>query len=446
MLSFFPFPYPDELWYSVIARYHTHSGALSWQATMAALFGDARDTDVGSFFPNNSIHKILEQLPPGFLSAQEAVLQHTLLPFLMRFQPQEKKAAILEAFLSGEDMRPRYLRATRDIKPRSLRYCPICLQEDTQTYGEPYWHREHQIGLMPLCPRHRCRLRDKPIPNTRPLGAQYLPLDGQDGAEPDDGALEYEPALTGTLYAYLTMPYELSPDREADNLARTMENAGLLSEGSIRKQSFDTEKLYAALVDKYGQELVEHYFGDHITKAHALRLRHYLIYSAEEYALLTVMLGQGPEVLFSQEQVPLTLETRMRELAASKIIRSKDSIAKLLGIRADRLLPYAKRFGVSPFWPQSGAQKQAQERQTYTVTIHLSPMERLELEVFMREQGMGAYSHALRYFLDTGLRRWREGANHSGNTLADLSQLYYDRVHKQHEKLKGGDKIWTRNK
>ena len=68
MLSFFPFPYPDELWYSVIARYHTHSGALSWQATMAALFGNARDTDVGSFFPNGSIHKILEQRPCGVLS------------------------------------------------------------------------------------------------------------------------------------------------------------------------------------------------------------------------------------------------------------------------------------------------------------------------------------------------------------------------------------------
>ncbi|MBM6665955.1 TniQ family protein [Flavonifractor plautii] len=408
MLSFFQTPYPDELWYSVIARYHTHSGALSWQATMKALFGNAPDTDVGSFFPNNSIHKILEQLPPGFLSAQEAALQHTLLPFLMRFQPQEKKAAILEAFLSGEDMRPRYLRATRDIKPRSLRYCPICLQEDTQTYGEPYWHREHQIGLMPLCPRHRCRLRDKPIPNTRPLGAQYLSLDGQDWAEPDYGALGYETALTGTLYAYLTMLYDLSPNREADNLARAMENAGLLSEDSIRKQAFDVDKLHTALTDKYGAELVKHYFGDHITKAHALRLRHYLIYSAEEYALLTVMLGQGPEVLFSQEQVPLLLETRMRELAASHVIRDKASIAKLLGIRADRLLPYAKRFGVAPFWPQSGAQKQEQERQTHTVTIHLSQMEREELEVFMRAQGMGAYSHALRYFMEAGLHKWRK--------------------------------------
>ena len=408
MLHYFPTPYPDELWYSVIARYHTHSGALSWQATMAALFGDARDTDVGSFFPNNSIHQILEQLPPDFLSAQEVALQHTLLPFLMRFQSQEKKAAILEAFLAGEDMRPRYLRATRDIKPRSMRYCPVCVREDTQTYGEPYWHREHQIGLMPLCPRHRCRLRDKPIPNTRPLGAQYLPLDGQDWAEPDYGALGYETALTGTLYAYLTMLYDLSPNREADNLARAMENAGLLSEDSIRKQAFDVDKLHTALTDKYGAELVKHYFGDHITKAHALRLRHYLIYSAEEYALLTVMLGQGPEVLFSQEQVPLLLETRMRELAASHVIRDKASIAKLLGIRADRLLPYAKRFGIAPFWPQSGAQKQEQERQTHTVTIHLSQMEREELEVFMRAQGMGAYSHALRYFMEAGLHKWRK--------------------------------------
>ena len=406
MLSFFPTPYPDELWYSVIARYHTHSGALSWQATMKALFGNARDTDVGSFFPNNSIHKILEQLPPGFLSAQEIALQHTLLPFLMRFQPADRKTAILEAFLSGEDMRPRYLRATRDIKPRSMRYCPICVREDTQTYGEPYWHREHQIGLMPLCPRHRCRLRDKPIPNTRPLGAQYLPLDGQDWAEPDYGALEYETALTGTLYAYLTMLYDLSPNREADNLARATENAGLLSEDSIRKQAFDVDKLHTALTDKYGAELVEHYFGTHITKAHALRLRHYLIYSAEEYALLTVMLGQGPEVLFSQEQVPLTLETRMRELAASHVIRDKASIAKLLGIRADRLLPYTRRFGIAPFWPQSGTVKEAQERQTYTVTIHLSQTDRAELDAFMRDKGMGAYSHALRYFMEAGLHKW----------------------------------------
>ena len=120
------------------------------------------------------------------------------------------------------------------------------------------------------------------------------------------------------------------------------------------------------------------------------------------------MLGQGPEVLFSPKQVPLTLETRMRELAASHVIRDKASIAKLLGIRADRLLPYTRRFGIAPFWPQSGTVKEAQERQTYTVTIHLSQTDRAELDAFMRDKGMGAYSHALRYFMEAGLRRWRE--------------------------------------
>ena len=43
------------------------------------------------------------------------------------------------------------------------------------------------------------------------------------------------------------------------------------------------------------------------------------------------------------------------------------------------------------------------------MTIHLSPMERVELKVFMRAQGMEAYSHAMRYFMEAGLRRWREG-------------------------------------
>ena len=204
------------------------------------------------------------------------------------------------------------------------------------------------------------------------------------------------------------MPYDLSPNREADNLARSMENAGLLNEDSIRKQAFNTEKLYAALVNKYGHKLVEHYFGDHITKAHALRLRHYLIYSAEEYALLTTMLGQGPEVLFSPEPVPLTLETRMRELAASHAIRDKPASPSCWASGQTGFCPMQNASGVAPFWPQSGAAKEAQERQTYTVTIHLSPMERVELDMFMRDKGMGAYSHALRYFMETGLRRWRE--------------------------------------
>lgn len=40
MISFFPSPYPDELWYSVICRYHVHSGNYCAKAhPTAAIWG-----------------------------------------------------------------------------------------------------------------------------------------------------------------------------------------------------------------------------------------------------------------------------------------------------------------------------------------------------------------------------------------------------------------------
>ena len=34
MIGFFSSPYPDELWYSVICRYHVHSGNYCAKHTM----------------------------------------------------------------------------------------------------------------------------------------------------------------------------------------------------------------------------------------------------------------------------------------------------------------------------------------------------------------------------------------------------------------------------
>ena len=39
MISFFPMPYPDELWYSVICRYHIRSGNPSFKYSIRELYG-----------------------------------------------------------------------------------------------------------------------------------------------------------------------------------------------------------------------------------------------------------------------------------------------------------------------------------------------------------------------------------------------------------------------
>ena len=98
----------------------------------------------------------------------------------------------------------------------------------------------------------------------------------------------------------------------------------------------------------------------------------------------------------------------MRELADSHILYNKAGAAKMLGIKTDRLLPYAKRFGIEPFWPQSGVKKEKSDVKTYAVTLNLTPNELKDLDAFIEEKGMGAYSHALRFFFETGMRSWKE--------------------------------------
>lgn len=83
MIGFFPSPYPDELWYSVICRYHVHSGNSCAKHTMRQLYGD--NFSAPSLMLCGAINTLLAQLPQGFLSAKDVVMQHTFFPYYARF-------------------------------------------------------------------------------------------------------------------------------------------------------------------------------------------------------------------------------------------------------------------------------------------------------------------------------------------------------------------------
>ena len=51
MLSFFPTPYPDELWYSVLCRYHLRTGNKKQATTIGELFGGRSHAAMGAFSP-----------------------------------------------------------------------------------------------------------------------------------------------------------------------------------------------------------------------------------------------------------------------------------------------------------------------------------------------------------------------------------------------------------
>lgn len=407
MLSYFPVPYPDELWYGVITRYHVHSGGICWSDTLKGLFGcEKAHPCIGNLLPNETMQQIATQMPQDRIDLKDLALNHSLFSFQMRFQPGEKKREYLKHFIAGENMQPKFLIYTKKLREeRPLRYCPVCCKEEIAKYGEPYWHTEHQIWLLPLCPVHGCHLIESSRKRSMPIGQQLL-LPPLEPDRPDYTSSEIEQSLTESIHYLYQLPYDEEPAVDTDNLSRAVENAKLLEPGSIKRRAWDTQRLYDLLIEVFGESVVTDYFGRHITRAHALRLRKYEIYATEEYVMLMVSLRIKADVLFARTAIPLALEEQMRKLSLSGSTFTKPRAARALGIREDQLLPYAKRFGIQPFWVQSGKACDDRERQTYTIQINLSQREREELDAYMEAHDMDVYGHALRFFMKREIERW----------------------------------------
>ncbi len=402
MIPFFPAPYPDELLYGAVTRFHLRSGFAYWSDTLQMLFPGCKCPHVGNLLPNETMRQLTHRLPDGVLNLAELTLHHSLLPFRLRFLPGEQKEEYLRRYLAGEDIQPRLLSLTKKLREHPLRYCPLCAQADRERYGESYWHTEHQIWIMPLCPVHGCRLMEAPYRDTMSLSRQLV-LIPEENPEPNWGSSETEHGLTDLLHQWYQMPFEAAVSiGDTDNLGRAMENAGLLAPGNVRRLAWDTARIHSALVDRFGSTVIAEVFGPQITVAHARRLRLGEIAYTEEYALLSILLDMETDALFKREQIPLDIQQRMLTLSVSGRPFTKKNVAKLLGIRVDQVTPYAERFGIEPFWVQSGKQAEPEKRQTYAVTIHLSEEERRQLDAYMSAHEIDAYGHALRYFM------WKE--------------------------------------
>ena len=101
MLSYFPTPYPEEWWWSVLCRYHVRSGHSHYQTTIRELFGNRSTAAIGSIFPNNTIPQVTSQLPPGLLDATKLITGHTLFLYYTRCYSLAQKKKLLSQLRLG---------------------------------------------------------------------------------------------------------------------------------------------------------------------------------------------------------------------------------------------------------------------------------------------------------------------------------------------------------
>ena len=155
MIGFMPEPYPDELLYSVLSRYHSQSGYLVYRACAEVLFTDplARP-DVE--FVNRYTEELLRALD---VDMETLVRNHTMFPAYAMFLPYKRKKAAFTSMIRMDGKHKNLLAIPTRKTVRTLRYCPVCVEEDRKRYGETYWHRSSQIQGICVCQLHGCYLK-----------------------------------------------------------------------------------------------------------------------------------------------------------------------------------------------------------------------------------------------------------------------------------------------
>ncbi|MEH7484812.1 TniQ family protein [Neobacillus drentensis] len=158
MVTFFPTPYPDEIFHSLIARYHMYSGNLSYRHTLLDLFG-MQKVDINRHLPSH-LGKFLENMSTNILILDTLINNHTLFPYFTSFKSKEEREKVKISMVNG-NTNPSALAGVsgRAIKSEKyLQHCYKCIEEDISKYGETYWRRIHQIPGVIVCPRHKLPL------------------------------------------------------------------------------------------------------------------------------------------------------------------------------------------------------------------------------------------------------------------------------------------------
>ena len=175
-LSYMPEIYPDELMYSWYARYYVHSGYPNYNAALEDLMV-TNTTRVDMEFCGK-LNKGAKQLFSSMYGMEYLIRNHTMYPQYARFEPEEKQKEAMRALISGDrDIRTILSFPKSKESLRYLRYCPVCVKEDRENFGETYWHRSHQIRHITCCLEHGCKLHISDIMTTANTSPRLWPAE-----------------------------------------------------------------------------------------------------------------------------------------------------------------------------------------------------------------------------------------------------------------------------
>lgn len=179
MLTYFPMPYKDELFYSNIARFNFYSGNTNAKDTLKSVFGS--DTTIPTVSFPSRLNYLVGQLDLKVHITEECFIKkHSLFPLYEPFLSQKRQESIVKCmkYGTGEGVYAKIGFVAGSIcEKKRLEYCPECVKQDNILNGEPYFHRVHQVQGLLVCPVHSCYLKKYLVPTMEDSRIKFIRLE-----------------------------------------------------------------------------------------------------------------------------------------------------------------------------------------------------------------------------------------------------------------------------
>src|SRR5205085_588502 len=160
------------------------SGNVSTKVTLHELLA-SKTVPTPVDLPSHLI-ALVRNLPPLSKHTVEGLIQnHTLYPFYSPFLLPEKAELIYNSMREhawGDIHTRAGIMASSLPAPNCLRFCPVCLREDQERYGETYWHRLHQAPGVVVCHTHSTFLQDSGVAARGANKHEFIPADENSGS------------------------------------------------------------------------------------------------------------------------------------------------------------------------------------------------------------------------------------------------------------------------
>lgn len=261
MLTYFPKPYTNESFYSIISRYHTHANGLSMSASLNELF-KIKHKILNIEFPSG-IKDIVSQIDvPSVISSEYLIENHTTFPYYRAFLKKEDQMQMSREIELDASMQPimKLGLISGDIKLKSkLFYCPVCAKELLEIFGEAYWNRMHQLQGYTVCPTHHVLLQGVPysVTGRKPLLSLSSHLLQNDIGEiiiVDKDCLEVK--FAKEIEWFITNKPRTSAEFIYSQYNEYLKSEGLVSQ---RGNLFRTQKILKRFSEHYPQDFLKQF-------------------------------------------------------------------------------------------------------------------------------------------------------------------------------------------